>query len=149
MGELAQQLRGGGSVEGKPLQFAGGYAVAAGSARLSRLLLLLLLCRFAACRAGIGKHWGMGGGWAAMLATTLVLLLLLLAGQDLDEDIVVCSARAYLTALNKMIGWVNAINRKRGSSGSSMASSSAGSSMASREDGKEEESQEKKHMAVR
>lgn len=93
MGELAQQLRGGGSVEGKPLQFA---------------------------------------------------------GQDLDEDIVVCSARAYLTALNKMIGWVNAINRKRGSSaGSSMASSSAGSSMASREEGKEEESQEKKHMAVR
>jgi hypothetical protein len=73
-----------------------------------------------------------------------------ITGQDLDEDIVVCSARAYLTALNKMIGWVNAINRKRGSSaGSSMASSSAGSSMASREEGKEEESQEKKHMAVR
>jgi hypothetical protein len=61
----------------------------------------------------------------------------------------VCSARAYLTALNKMIGWVNAINRKRDSSaGSSMASSSAGSSMSSREEGKEE-TQEKTHMAVR
>ncbi|WIA41837.1 hypothetical protein OEZ86_009166 [Tetradesmus obliquus] len=83
MGELAKQLRGGGSVEAKPLQFS---------------------------------------------------------GQDLDEDIVVCSARAYLTALNKMIGWVNAVNRKRGAA----SSSSAGSA------GKEEQQQQDKaHMAVR
>jgi hypothetical protein len=37
MGELAQQLRGGGSVEGKPLQFAGASCCAV-------LCCLMLLC---------------------------------------------------------------------------------------------------------
>jgi hypothetical protein len=92
---------------------------------------------------------------ALVLIQSLLLPLLLrvaiccFTGQDLDEDIVVCSARAYLTALNKMIGWVNAVNRKRGASaGSSLMSTSAGSSMMSREE-KEEEQQDKTHMAVR
>lgn len=36
------------------------------------------------------------------------LLACPLAGSGADEDIVVASARAYISALNKMIGWMSA-----------------------------------------
>lgn len=43
---------------------------------------------------------------------TLELTTVLLpAGQGADEDIVVSSARAYVAALNKMIGWLSVVSR--------------------------------------
>ncbi len=40
----------------------------------------------------------------------------LAAGQGADEDIVVSSARAYVAALNKMIGWLSVVSRAGSSS---------------------------------
>jgi 2-isopropylmalate synthase len=40
---------------------------------------------------------------------------LLLSGTGADEDIVVSSARAYVSALNKMVGWLSVAQRSSSS----------------------------------
>lgn len=48
------------------------------------------------------------------------------AGQGADEDIVVSSARAYVAALNKMIGWLSVVGRSQ-DGGSQRPRASSGS----------------------
>ncbi len=53
------------------------------------------------------------------------------SGNGADEDIVVSSVRAYVSALNKMIGWMSVANR--GAQGTGVASMDGGSSRKPRE----------------
>lgn len=50
-------------------------------------------------------------GLTLILSLDLCIQTLIDAGTGADEDIVVSSARAYVHALNKMIGWMSASNK--------------------------------------